>query len=124
PPPPTAASPAATPGSGPRPSPGARTISTSGGKGGMSGAGAATTTIGDTTSPRMRPPRGNMSSPPNGSHAFGRPIRLLRPPHRTTPETRISGPSLEYHAKAQRRKERQQHVILDCLSRDALWLYH
>ena len=39
--------------------------------------------------------RGSSSSPPNGSHALGRPIRLLRPPHSTTPPTFLRSPGGE-----------------------------
>ena len=47
--------------------------------------GAATTTMGCTASPRIRTTRCNISSSPNGSQAFGRPIRRLWPPHKTMP---------------------------------------
>src|SRR5262249_41818984 len=84
----SAASPAASPWSGPRPRSGSRTTATPSGSAGTSWSGAATTTSSDTTSDSRRTKRGSMSSSPNGSHALGRPMRLDCPPHSTMPATR------------------------------------
>ena len=40
---------------------------------------------------KSRTTRGNMISPPKGSQALGRPIRLLWPPQRTMPPTLTMG---------------------------------
>ena len=70
-----------------------RTTSMFVGSGGTSCSGAATTTMGCTTPPRMRTTRCNMTSSPNGSQAFDRPMRLLWPPHRMIPPTVVIGVS-------------------------------
>ena len=49
--------------------------------------GAATTQTGSTTPRAMRTTRSSMVSSPNGSHPFGRPMRVLCPPHSTMPPT-------------------------------------
>ena len=63
------------------------------GSSGTSCPGAATTTTGSTTAQHDRTTRCSITSSPNGSHAFGRPIRDDRPPQSTIPPVRM-GPSL------------------------------
>ena len=52
--------------------------------------------IGLTTPLKMRTTRCSITSWPNGSHALGRPMRLLWPPHNTMPPTVVMGISRRY----------------------------
>src|SRR5947207_1437921 len=79
----SAFSPARNPSSGPRPACSSRVTMTCDGSAGSCWLTAATATIGDTTSCRMRTTRCSMVSGPKGSSAFGVPMRVDLPPHRT-----------------------------------------
>ena len=81
----SAFSPARSPSSGPRPSRSSRVTITAAGSSGSACSGAATTTSGETTVPSSRTTRCSIVSGPNGSSAFGDPIRVDLPPHRTMP---------------------------------------
>ena len=63
---------------------------------------------------KIRTTRGKRNSPPNGSQALGRPIRLLLPPHRTMPPIRlIRSSSCKYnlHSSNERgRHEQGKHI--------------